>query len=183
MNKQWIWLVALIAVAGPMISDAGAQFALRGSVFGNGGTQSAGGGLVLRGTAGQAAVGISDIGSHILLYGFWCYGGSRVVSVNDPAKLGPSLPQSLSFGSPFPNPAQGRVNFELALPKSAKVKLSVYDARGRAVGASYTETLEAGWHKLQWGGHGHGHIRSGVYFARLLVDGQLKGERRIVIVQ
>ena len=96
---------------------------------------------------------------------------------------GPRLPQQLSFGSPFPNPARGQVNFELALPKSAEVRLYVYDARGRSVGVPYNETLEAGWHKLRWGGHGHGHIRSGVYFARLLVDGELKGERRMVIVQ
>jgi hypothetical protein len=51
------------------------------------------------------------------------------------------------------------------------------------VGAPYSETLEAGWHKLQWGGHGRGRIRSGGYFARLLVDGELKGERRMVIVR
>jgi hypothetical protein len=180
MKKQWIWLVALFVAGGLMASEAGAQFALRGSVFGNGGDTTAGGGLILRGTAGQAAVGISDIGSHILCHGFWCYGGSRVVSVDDPSVPGPSLPQSLSFGSPYPNPGQGRVNFELALPKSAEVRLAVYDARGRTVGAPYSETMEAGWHKLQWGGHGH--ISSGVYFARLLVDGELKGERRIVIV-
>jgi hypothetical protein len=53
---------------------------------------------------------------------------------------------------------------------------------GRRVSTPVSNTLQAGWHRLEWGGAGSVPPRSGVYFARLLVDGKLEGKRRVVIL-
>jgi hypothetical protein len=180
--KLWA-LAALVA-----ISTVGTAwgFALRGSVVGNGATPSAGitgGGKIMRGTVGQAAVGMSGNSSRILCHGFWCSGGSGVVAV-DPPPGGPALPQEIAFSHPRPNPARNHVSFELALPTEADVSLVIDDLLGRRVETMVDRTLSAGYHMVRWddaeaGGSGG----SGVYFARLFVDGRPLGMRRIVMLR
>jgi len=155
-----------------------------GRVVANGGTTSTGGGRILYGTVGQAAVGVSGGASRIVCSGFWCFGGSRVVAVDDgggpPGGPGASLPKELAFGLPAPNPTRGDTRFTLALPKAASVSLTVYDVSGRQLGETVSQVMDAGYHQLFWRApEGH----SGVFFARLEVDGAVKGQRRIVLVR
>jgi hypothetical protein len=166
--------VALAALAPP----AGAvTYALRGSVVANGGTPGSNATYGLHGTAGQAAIGLSTGGAFKLCHGFWCFGGSRVLAV-DPG--GNPLPRELSFGLPAPNPTRGETRFSLALPRDADVTLTVYDVAGRILGEPARQHLGAGYHQLFWQAPAG---QSGVYFARLLVDGAVHGERRIVLVR
>ena len=155
----------------------------RGVVVANGGNTCTGGGLTLRGTVGQPAVGKSANATRIVCSGFWCFGGSRVVAVDDgggPGGSGPSLPKELSFSPPAPNPTHGDTRFTLALPQAARVSLTVYDVSGRQLGETVSEEMDAGWHQLFWRApDGH----SGVFFARLAVDGATRAERRIVLVR
>jgi hypothetical protein len=155
----------------------------RGGVVGNGGNTCSGGGRVLTGTVGQPAVGVSGGATRIVCSGFWCFGGSRVVAVGDGNGSGgpdPALPKELSFSPPAPNPTHGDSRFTLALPKAARVSLTVYDVSGRQLGETVSQEMEAGWHQLFWRApEGH----SGVFFARLEVDGATRAERRIVLVR
>jgi len=169
----------VLALAAPLVCEAGIPgFALRGGVNGNGGNVGSSGTHVLHGTAGQAAVGVSDNAGHILCHGFWCFGGVRVVDVEQPDP-GEALPDRLEFGQPTPNPAHGVVSFRLALPEAASVDFAVYDVQGRLVGRMFGGRLDPGHHRLEWE-PGAGATGAGVYFARLLVDGRLIGQRRIV---
>lgn len=178
-------LLPLVIVAGSWHAEASA-FLMRGSVIGNGATPAAGsanGSHVLLGTAGQTIVGESVNGDNFLRHGYWSFGGSRVVAVQDPP-LGGDLPKELSLSRPTPNPSLGGVRFALALPKSARVSLVIFDVGGRQVHRSDAGEMSAGYHTLRWeGSNASGQaVGSGVFFARLLVDGRLVASRRLVRV-
>jgi flagellar hook assembly protein FlgD len=105
-----------------------------------------------------------------------------VVSVGPPQDR-PRDETVLKFGPAIPNPSLGHVSFSLSLPKAALVELSIYDVRGRMINATISDQFSAGSHQIHWDGRTGGRALSGVYFARFLVDGELKAERRIVIVR
>ena len=151
-----------------------------GRVIANGGGTSSGGGVVLHGTVGQAAVGVSGGPANIVCHGFWCFGGSRVLAVDPPGGLGGDLPREIAFGLPAPSPSRGDVTFALALPAKAEVRLAVFDVAGREIGDPLTLNLEAGHHQLRWKSLDG---RPGVYFGVLEVNGAVQGKRRIVLVR
>jgi hypothetical protein len=170
-----------IAAALLLAGSAGAE-QLRGGVLANGGSPTANASYTLLGTLGQPAVGGSLNAGFRLCSGFWCFGGSRVVAVDPPPVAPPPevLPKELSFSAPVPNPTRGPTRFALALPAPATVTFSVYDVAGRQAGEPVSRELEAGYHQLFWQGSAD---HAGVYFARLIVDGRVCGERRIVLVR
>lgn len=170
-------LAAVLLAAAPAAAEQ-----LRGGVLANGGTAGANASYSLLGTLGQPAVGGSLNAGFFLCSGFWCFGGSRVVAV-DPPPIGPppgALPGELSFSAPAPNPTRGVTRFALGLPEPATVTFAVYDVAGRQIGEPVSRAFEAGWHQLFWQGAAD---HAGVYFARLVVDGRVRGERRIVLVR
>ena len=167
-----------------LLMATGAQAHPRGGVVANGGNTCSGGGRILRGTVGQPGVGVSGGATRIVCSGFWCFGGSRVVAVDDGGGPGggpgSSLPKELAFSPPVPNPTHGDSRFTLALPAAARVSLTVYDVSGRQLGETVSQEMDAGYHQLFWRApQGH----SGVFFARLAVDGAIRMERRIVLVR
>lgn len=174
--RTMILLLVMLALAAPAAAEQ-----LRGGVLANGGTVSSNASYALLGTLGQPAVGGSFNAGFFLCSGFWCYGGSRVVAVDPPPVVPPQvLPTELSFSAPVPNPTRGVTRFALALPEPATVTFTVYDVAGREVGEPVCREMEAGWHQLFWRGSAD---HAGVYFARLVVDGRVRGERRIVLVR
>lgn len=176
--------LAAALLLGPMAIPDAHGYIMRGQLVANGATPGgglAGSGRLLLGSAGQPAVGVSAAASKILWSGYWACGGSRVVSVDDDAP-GTALPAEFAIGRPYPNPAQGAVRFALALPRPARVQLLVLDVQGRAI-ATRSEHFDAGDRALAWDGHDASgqRVRAGIYFARLLVDGQPTALRRIVL--
>ncbi|MBI5836697.1 MAG: T9SS type A sorting domain-containing protein [Candidatus Eisenbacteria bacterium] len=172
---SWPFALALLVLGGGAMPAHGQ--AVRG-VLGNGGAPASGGGVVLQGTAGQGAVGLSAGPDLRLGHGFWCYAGSQVVGV--PLPPGAGAPRRLTLGPTQPSPARGAVRFALSMPDAGNVELAVYDAAGRKVRGGFSRQLAAGSHRLDW--HAPGGI-TGVYFARVTVDGQFVGARRIVLVR
>lgn len=180
---------ALLAGAGLAPPDARAAYAVRGFVLGNGATPGEGAasaGRRLFGTAGQPVVGASAGAARELCHGFWCVGGAQVVSVEDPAPSGPGaprIPNALAFGAPRPNPARDAARFAVDLPRAARVELAILDVQGRRVRTVDPGALDAGFHTLGWDGRDEGGraAGSGVYFARLAVDGVPVGVRRFVL--
>lgn len=182
-RTRWLALVCALALA-TAAADARAANKVAGGVIGNGATPAAGStsaGRVLLGTAGQAVVGNSSTSHHNLCHGFWCAGGVRVVSVDD-GPDGSHAPTELAFGRPSPNPMTDRMNVSLSLPKAAEVRVDLYDVQGRMVGGMHAGRLEPGVYTLEWDGtDGDGRVSGpGVYFARMLVDGRLVAQHRLV---
>jgi hypothetical protein len=175
-------LVACMMIAMVLFaSNPAFGFGIRGFVIANGGmsaTPASNGVYQLYGTAGQPGVGISQNASRTLCSGFWCFGGPQVLAV-DP-RSGPSLPTRFALGPATPNPSRGQARFHLALPKTARVTLSVYDVSGRQVGDEVSQQLDAGEHELFWRAP---RAQTGIYFMRLATDGLLMAKRTIVLVR
>ena len=147
-------------------------------VIANGGLKISGSGRVLNGTIGQAVVGSSLGPANAIAHGFWAIGAQQPTGV-DPIHVR-DVPLELSFGLPRPNPARDAVRFGVSLPRASRVGLAVYDVAGREVGEYLERGFAAGNHSLEWKAAPG---RTGIFFARLLVNGRLAGARRIVLVQ
>jgi hypothetical protein len=166
-----------------LFPDGGhAAYLQRGYVIGTGGDPGAGGGRQMLGTVGQPVIGLSTNSARRLSHGYWSFGGSRVVAVDEPPPAA-ELPVELAFGLPYPNPAPGDVRFALALPTASTVRLHVLDVQGRQVRDVLDERLDPGWLTLGWDGRDASGraVRPGVYFVRLVVENRLVALRRIVL--
>jgi hypothetical protein len=104
-----------------------------------------------------------------------------VLAIDEPP-AGPELPNAPSFGRPFPNPAPGAVRFVVALPSPSRVTLQVLDVQGRVV-ATMRDHLEAGYRVMDWDGRNASgqKVPAGIFFVRLLAEGRLVGQHRIVL--
>jgi len=168
-----------------MASSDAAAYKIQKSVFGSGSAQTSNANFIIRGTLGQPAVGGTANASNMACLGYWCIGATPVVSVPGPdPDPDPTidLPHTLSFSAPRPNPARSTVNFDLALPTDARVRLVIYDIAGRAISEAPVSQMPAGYHTLRWDGRSQG-VGPGIYFARLDVDGQTVGTKRMVLVR
>ena len=89
------------------------------------------------------------------------------------AQLSPAgdgfAPRVLSITGVVPNPFNPMATVKFDLPRSGKVKLTVFDLRGRMVRELVSGQMDAGSHEVMWNGRdGQGQMSAtGVYFARL----------------
>jgi hypothetical protein len=185
-RKTIVTLLAACATIACAPGPSQAAYAIRSQVIGNGATPSAGStgsGRKVRGTAGQAIVGKSVGSNHEICHGYWCWGGTSLVSVDPPDEIESSLPKTLSFGAPRPNPTQDAARFAVDLPQAARIDLRIVDVQGRVVRVVESGSRTAGFHGLAWDGRDDAGARvlAGVYFARLTVEGVTIGTRRIVL--
>lgn len=97
----------------------------------------------------------------------------------DSPELGNAGP-AVFLGMPRPNPSQGRIAFDLQLPRPAVVGLHVFDAAGRLV-STISETERPGgrtgftWDPVDASGHP---LPTGMYWLRL----DALGERRTRVI-
>ena len=152
------------------------------SVMSSGATSASGVGMQLAGTVGQLVVGTSAAPGLAAGHGFWSFIAPPVLAI-DPTSGPRQLPAAVEFGAPMPNPSRGTVAFDLGLPRAARVELRVVDLQGRAVAAPAMRSLAAGRHRLVLTTAGDAAMGPGVYFTRLLVDGQVSGIQRFVRIR
>ena len=84
-----------------------------------------------------------------------------------------------------PNPLRGEASLRFALETASDVRLEVFSAAGRRVATLAEGTFGAGVHPVTWkasGADGRA-VAPGVYFARLLVNGETRATERLVIVK
>jgi flagellar hook assembly protein FlgD len=84
-----------------------------------------------------------------------------------------------------PNPAAGQAALSFGLPSAAPVLLTVHDAAGRCVRTLMHRAAEPGDHRAMWDGTTDrgGKAASGVYFFRLMINGQSIGDRKLVFLR
>ena len=81
---------------------------------------------------------------------------------------------ALFLSAPVPNPSQGEQRLAFGLPRRAAVSLRVHDLQGRLIRTLVDGVLESGRFERHWDGRDADGkpVGSGLYFARLRVDGQ-----------
>jgi hypothetical protein len=110
-------------------------------------------------------------------------GSSYYYRLNARAENGTSLTfgpvqgtaQSLRVGltSITPNPARGPARIDYALARQAHVHLGVVDVQGREIAVLADGVAQPGGYQVMWDGSTtRGRAPAGVYFVRLLTDGQ-----------
>lgn len=88
---------------------------------------------------------------------------------------GPGVPVPRIGLSPArPNPASGATSFVVSLPAAGNVDLAMYDLAGRRVATLWRGALPAGSREFTWRPD---RAPSGVYFARLVVNGEVRSSR------
>jgi len=82
---------------------------------------------------------------------------------------GASLPTEFSLSQNVPNPFNPSTGISFALPKDAKVNLSIYNVLGQHVVTLVDETMRAGNQTVSWDGldASGSQVASGVYFYKL----------------
>jgi hypothetical protein len=175
------WLGLAIAIALSVVATESPGDTVPRSVLGSGATTATGSGRQLQGTAGQVAVGASGANALSISHGFWAIGTPQVVAV-DPA-VGALPPSGIEFGAPTPNPSRGALAFTVGLPHAARVALLLVDVQGRAVAPADSRLLTAGRHRLVFDPARGADLASGIYFARLSVNGRVEATRRFVRVR
>jgi hypothetical protein len=165
-------------VAGPTIT-------LGRTLFAGGVGSASGAALEVVGTIGQAYVnGPTTTGplpiTQRVCAGWWCVELSDVIAVRDP-----ELPKQVWFGRPRPNPSDGRLVLDLALPRAARVDVRVIDVLGRRVHSLAAGLFEPGEHTLTWDGRTEtgSRVHPGVYFMLVQVDGDVVAKRRMVVTR
>lgn len=72
----------------------------------------------------------------------------------------------------YPNPATTQLIFQFDLQKTARVKLSLYNAAGQEAKPILNQTLEEGKQQIRWS-RGYRIVPPGLYFYRLQIDDQI----------
>jgi hypothetical protein len=88
----------------------------------------------------------------------------------------------MALAPPAPNPAHGPTMLRFRLETASHVTITIHDVAGRAVRRATLGRMGPGDQRWNWDGRGEDGrlVPSGIYLARLLVDGRRVAERRIV---
>jgi cathepsin K len=94
------------------------------------------------------------------------------------------LPRSLAIAGVVPNPFNPRTTLSYDVPRTGRVRLAVFDIRGRLVRELVNGTVAAGRHTAVWDGRDRGgqSVAAGVYFARM-EDGRSATTAKMVLAK
>ncbi len=94
-----------------------------------------------------------------------------------------TLPTQVSLFPNYPNPFNPGTTIRFQLGYSGHVSLMIYDALGRQVRVLVDEPLHAGIYQVHWDGtNAVGKpVSSGMYWYRLMIDGQVVQTRKMVL--
>lgn len=93
---------------------------------------------------------------------------------------GTEIPNTYSLKQNYPNPFNPTTTIEFAIPKTGFISLKIYDIAGREIVNTINTTLNAGVVKYTFNGT---NFASGVYFYRLVVDGNTIDSKKMVLVK
>lgn len=109
------------------------------------------------------------------------------VDVQAPTDVVPIDARGTAFGfagSPAPNPTLGATTFRFALRDAGRVRVAVFDVRGRLVTTVVDRVLAQGAYAATWNGRGtNGEpVPAGAYYLRLSTPG-IDDSRRVIVTR
>ena len=103
-----------------------------------------------------------------------------VVAVGEAPERGPAFQLAAATANPAP---AGPTRFLIGIPRAARVRLAIFDVRGRLVAKLVDTDLAQGFHPVEWSQRdGRGvKVASGVYVARLEALGQVRTTKVVLL--
>ncbi|MBC8367316.1 T9SS type A sorting domain-containing protein, partial [bacterium] len=95
----------------------------------------------------------------------------------------PALPTVYAMARNFPNPFNPKTSIRFDLPEAQDVKLVVYDTMGRRIVTLLNESMQPGFHSVDWMGkddRGNA-VASGIYFYRIEAGPLSQTERMLLL--
>ena len=97
--------------------------------------------------------------------GMWNWIPNKVLVIKSTSGINdPSVPVNYDLKQNFPNPFNPATKINYSLPKSSKVRLTIYDMLGNKVSELVNATQQSGNYTVEFKGAG---LSSGVYFYKL----------------
>ena len=112
---------------------------------------------------------------------YLCWIDTLEILINVPASsVGPDQggPKEFALCQNYPNPYNPNTQIEFSLPKSAQVKLEIFNAQGRLVTTLANQRFEQGNHELIFDGHDY---PSGLYVYRLTTPDFVQQRKMILM--
>ncbi len=109
--------------------------------------------------------------------------GSTIFAVFGKGGAIPVPPLRLLLGPNRPNPFNPATSIEVSLNRDGRVRLVVYDVRGRIVRELIDGALESGVRTVIWDGRDRSgrHVASGLYFSRLEAFGEIRTQKMMLV--
>jgi len=92
----------------------------------------------------------------------------------------PAMPERARLLPNYPNPFNPETRIRYVLPQGGRVMLRVFDLRGREVATLVNRRQAAGDYSVTFSRR---NLASGVYFARLVVDGVLRETQKMAVIR
>ena len=101
--------------------------------------------------------------------------GGQFVSIEPISNL---IPENFKLYQNYPNPFNSMTNVKFQIPKTAYVKISVYDILGSEMKRLVNAKLSAGTYVITFDANS---LASGVYFYSLFIDGKLFSTNKMIL--
>ena len=95
------------------------------------------------------------------------------------------VPQQMQLGQNYPNPFNPVTSIPFGLKKAQRVEIEIFNAIGKKIVILGGQKFSAGYHVLKWNGQdAKGAAQaSGIYFYRLVVNGQVLGIKKMNLLR
>jgi methionine-rich copper-binding protein CopC len=88
-------------------------------------------------------------------------------------------PEDFELFHNFPNPFNPSTTIEFNLPKTADVRIDIYNTAGQKVKTLLNSQMQAGSHQVKWDASG---MASGVYYYKIQ-SGEIQGVKRMILLK
>lgn len=167
--KTAFLLIVFLTLQSPLFS----QTVLKTGTFGNGSSFSGSAGFLLKGIAGQPAIGKTVNSSFIIQSGFW-HGAWYITDIDQPLF---GIPSVFELYQNYPNPFNPTTTIKYDLPVASNVKIEVYNLLGQKLVSLVDEEKPAGKYAVNFEGF---NLASGVYFYSIETDQFTKVKRMLL---
>jgi hypothetical protein len=173
-QKFFIKIIFFIVAVLAFQTHSYSQYAMKSSVFSNGGGTTANANFVSHSTLGQTAAGLSASSNHLLHSGFW-YSSGLLTSV-DNEELG--LPTVFELFQNYPNPFNPSTTIKYAVPEPANVRIEIFNMLGQSVEVLLNEEKAAGYYTLSYNAS---RLASGVYIYRMISNSYVETKKFMLL--
>ena len=100
--------------------------------------------------------------------------------VNMLSALDSEFPAEFSLVRVYPNPFNPSTTVSFGINEDQNIEIGIYNINGQKIDAIQSGSLSAGLHSFIWDGS---NVESGLYFIKVVGDGQLLSSQKVVLIK